>query len=63
MCEQGVTVSLPSNLGSLARMRYLTLLGCEGLEMLPDGMDHLTALQELWIRECPGIKTLPDGVP
>ncbi|TVU04756.1 hypothetical protein EJB05_47890, partial [Eragrostis curvula] len=58
----GCLVSLPSNLGSLARMTELKLLGCEGLNMLPDGMDRLIALQELWIRQCPGIETLPGGL-
>ncbi|OEL18708.1 Disease resistance protein RGA2 [Dichanthelium oligosanthes] len=55
-------VALPSNLGDLAKLRYLRLEFCSKLEDLPDGMDGLTFLERLRIDSCPGITKFPQGL-
>uniref|UniRef100_A0ACD5UC96 Uncharacterized protein n=1 Tax=Avena sativa TaxID=4498 RepID=A0ACD5UC96_AVESA len=52
-------VSLPSNLGNLAKLRALQIRGCNGLRYLPDG---LTCLGKLTIERCPGVDTIPPGL-
>ncbi|XP_006660345.1 putative disease resistance protein RGA1 [Oryza brachyantha] len=52
-------VSLPTNLGDLAKLRYLKLFSCVSLRKLPETMDGLIALQELYVQQCPGVETLP----
>ncbi|PUZ52519.1 hypothetical protein GQ55_6G276800 [Panicum hallii var. hallii] len=59
-CES--LISLPSNLGNLAKLRWLRLHHCRGLEALPDVMDGLTSLEVLTILQCPGIGKLPQGL-
>jgi len=55
-------ISLPSNLGNLAKLSLLRLHSCQGLETLPDVMDGLTSLEVLTILRCPGIGKLPQGL-
>ncbi|KAK3124019.1 hypothetical protein QOZ80_8AG0639370 [Eleusine coracana subsp. coracana] len=55
-------VALPSNLGSLAKLRRLSVEDCDTLKTLPDGMDGLTSLEGLIVEECPGIEKLPQGL-
>ncbi|KAM3195132.1 hypothetical protein ACQJBY_071289 [Aegilops geniculata] len=60
-CFRGL-VSLPSNLGDLAKLRELLVYNCIGLKALPDGMDGLTSLRKLEITHCPAVKEFPDGL-
>ncbi|CAO2179845.1 unnamed protein product [Urochloa humidicola] len=55
-------VALPSNLGDLAKLRYLELSDSPELKVLPDGMDGLTSLEQLGIASCPGIEEFPQGL-
>ena len=57
MC--GSLLALPSNLGSLVKLRNLYLFRCDGLKALPNGTDGLTSLEQLTISECPGIEKFP----
>ncbi|GJN15723.1 hypothetical protein PR202_gb02661 [Eleusine coracana subsp. coracana] len=52
-------VALPSDLGGLANLRNLYVLGCDLLNTLPDGMEDLTSLEALTIKECPCIEEFP----
>ncbi|CAL5013782.1 unnamed protein product [Urochloa decumbens] len=55
-------VALPSNLGDLVKLRYLSLEYCSKLKALPDGMAGLTSLEQLIIYCCPGITKFPQGL-
>jgi len=55
-------VALPSDLGNLAKLKELYVLGCHQLRALPDGMDGLTSLEALTIRECPKVQKFPEGL-
>ncbi|KAK3122159.1 hypothetical protein QOZ80_8BG0665870 [Eleusine coracana subsp. coracana] len=55
-------VALPSDLGGLANLRNLYVLGCDLLNTLPDGMEDLTSLEALTIKECPCIEEFPRGL-
>ncbi|CAO2184461.1 unnamed protein product [Urochloa humidicola] len=49
-------VALPSNLGDLVRLRYLSMKNCSKLKALPDGMDGLTSLEQFTVYWCPVTK-------
>ncbi|XP_062192991.1 disease resistance protein RGA2-like [Phragmites australis] len=55
-------VALPSNLGNLPKLRYLSVQDCGALKSLPDGVDGFTSLEGLDIKECPGIEKFPQGL-
>lgn len=55
-------LALPPDLGNLAKLKELYVLGCHQLRALPDGMDGLTSLEALTIRECPKIQKFPEGL-
>ncbi|TVU04750.1 hypothetical protein EJB05_47883, partial [Eragrostis curvula] len=62
ICHNGSLVSLPSNLGNLAKLRHLYVEDCATLKALPDRMDGLISLEGLMIEECPGIEKFPQGL-
>uniref|UniRef100_N1QY47 Putative disease resistance protein RGA1 n=1 Tax=Aegilops tauschii TaxID=37682 RepID=N1QY47_AEGTA len=55
-------VSLPLNLGNLAKLRSLRVDGCRRLKELPNGMCDLTSLRELKIWHCPAMEEFPHGL-
>jgi len=57
----GSVVALPSNLGDLAKLRFLHVCGCSDLKALHGEMDGLTSLKKLSIYKCPGIEEFPHG--
>lgn len=58
----GSMVALPSNLGDLAKLRFLFVADCSDLKALPAEMDGLTSLERLTIYKCPGMEEFAHGL-
>nr|XP_045085117.1 putative disease resistance protein At3g14460 isoform X1 [Aegilops tauschii subsp. strangulata] len=55
-------VSMPRNLGSVKKLRELSLIRCDALTAFPDGTYGVTALRTLVMEWCPRVETLPEGL-
>ncbi|XP_021739305.1 putative disease resistance protein RGA3 [Chenopodium quinoa] len=54
-------VALPQGLQHVTSLRFLEIVGCDGLTTLPDWISCLSLLQWLSIRECSKLMELPEG--
>nr|UBY07411.1 NBS-LRR disease resistance protein [Dasypyrum villosum] len=55
-------MTLPPNLGNLAKLRCLCVVDCSRLRALPDGMCGLTSLRQLDIWGCRALEEFPHGL-
>nr|UBY06899.1 NBS-LRR disease resistance protein [Dasypyrum villosum] len=55
-------VTLPSNLGNLAKLSTLYVISCSSLGVLPVGLHGLTSLRRLGIWDCPAMEEFPHGL-